>query len=93
LRLQAAGGHDPTVMKRIPAAEFKATCFELMDRMAQTGEPVEVTRRGKALVRLVPAAPRARGRRSIFGAARDSFTYLAPDEELLSIGAAWHGSR
>lgn len=93
LRLQAAGGHNRTVMKRIPAAEFKATCLELMDRVARTGEPVEVTRRGKPVVRLVPAVPSVRGRSSIFGAARESFTFLAPDEDLLSTGARWHASR
>lgn len=81
------------VMKRIAAGEFKATCLKLMDRVAETGEPIEVTKRGKPLVRLVPAAKTARGRRSIFGAARESLLYLAPSEELLSTGAKWNASR
>ncbi|GMV16790.1 MAG: hypothetical protein AMXMBFR56_50140 [Polyangiaceae bacterium] len=74
-------------MKKVAAAKFKATCLSLMDRVAQTGEPLEITKRGKVLVRLVPAS--ARGRTSIFGAARASILHLAPDEELFSTGATW----
>ena len=74
-------------MKKIAAAKFKATCLSLMDRVAETGEPLEVTKRGKALVRLVPAG--AQTPRPIFGAAKDSILYLAPDEELFSTGASW----
>ncbi len=78
-------------MKRIAAAEFKATCLKLMDRVAATGQPVEITKRGKPLVRLVAVAPDRP--RSIFGAARASMLYLAPDEELFSTGAAWNATR
>ena len=74
-------------MKKIAAAKFKATCLGLMDRVAETGEPLEVTKRGKALVRLVPAT--AHASRPIFGAAKDSILYLATDEELFSTGAVW----
>ncbi|HEY1697623.1 MAG TPA: type II toxin-antitoxin system Phd/YefM family antitoxin [Polyangiaceae bacterium] len=82
-------------MKTVPAGAFKATCLKLMDRVAETGEPLEVTKRGKPLVRLVPAEA-GRGaarRRTVFGAARDSILYLAPDEELLSTGARWDAQR
>jgi prevent-host-death family protein len=78
-------------MKKIAAAKFKATCLRLMDRVAETGEPLEVTKRGKALVRLVPA--RVQKPRPIFGAAKDSILYLAPDAELFSTGAIWDASR
>ena len=33
-------------MKRIAAGKFKATCLKLMDRVAATGEPVVITKRG-----------------------------------------------
>jgi prevent-host-death family protein len=33
-------------MQRVAAAKFKATCLKLMDRVAETGEPVEITKRG-----------------------------------------------
>lgn len=74
-------------MKRIAAAKFKATCLALMDRVAETGEPLEVTKRGKALVRLVPVTVQAP--KPIFGAAKDSMLYLAPDEELFAAEAVW----
>jgi prevent-host-death family protein len=79
-------------MKRIAATKFKATCLKLIDRVAQTGEPLEITKRGKSLVRLVPSAGvEIEGTpKSIFGAARASILYLAPDEELFRTGAIWH---
>ena len=76
-------------MRKIAAGRFKATCLKLMDHVAQTGEPIEITKRGKVLVRLVASAsepPPA----SIFGAAKKSILYLAPDEELFSTGATWN---
>lgn len=78
-------------MKKVAAAKFKATCLSLMERVAETGEPLEVTKRGKSLVVLVPAA--ARASRPIFGAARDSILYLAPDQDLFSTGAVWDAER
>jgi antitoxin (DNA-binding transcriptional repressor) of toxin-antitoxin stability system len=59
--------------------------------VAATGEPLEVTKRGAPLVRLVPA--NAPATRSIFGAAKDTILYLAPDDELLSTGAEWDANR
>jgi prevent-host-death family protein len=61
------------VKKRAPragvigATEFKARCLELMDHVAATGNPVVITKRGRAIVRLVPAQQRPR---SIVGALR-----------------------
>lgn len=63
-----------------------------MEHVAATGEPLEVTKRGKPLVRLIPATPREMPA-SIFGAAKGSILYLAPDEELLSTGADWDAGR
>jgi prevent-host-death family protein len=76
-------------MKKVAAGRFKATCLKLMDRVAATGEPIEVTKRGKAIVRLVPAGAEEEPRRSIFGAAKHRILYLAPDEELISTGEVW----
>jgi len=36
------------------AAEFKARCLEIMDRVAETGEPVIVTKRGRPVAQLAP---------------------------------------
>jgi prevent-host-death family protein len=48
-----------TTMKQIPAAEFKAQCLAVMDRVSRTGEPVVITKHGKPVVKLVPAENRA----------------------------------
>jgi len=43
---------------RVSAAEFKATCLELMDRVRETGGEYVVTKHGKPVAKLVPyAAP------------------------------------
>jgi prevent-host-death family protein len=80
-------------MRKVAAAQFKATCLKVMDRVAATGEPIEVTKRGKPLVRLVPAEAEGKTSRSIFGAAKHRILYLAPDEELFSTGEAWDAER
>jgi len=39
----------------IPAAEFKARCLSLIDRVRERGEPITITKRGRIVARLVPA--------------------------------------
>jgi prevent-host-death family protein len=39
----------------LPAAEFKAKCLALIDRVRQRGEPITITKRGRVVARLVPA--------------------------------------
>lgn len=46
------------VMKTIAAATFKATCLEVLDRVAATRQGVVVTKRGKAVARVVPLVDR-----------------------------------
>ena len=41
-------------MKRVPATEFKARCLELMDRVSEKRETYVITKRGKAVAKLVP---------------------------------------
>jgi prevent-host-death family protein len=43
-------------MKKIPAGQFKAKCLSIMDRVQKTGEPVLITKRGKPVAQLLPAA-------------------------------------
>jgi prevent-host-death family protein len=38
----------------VNATEFKAKCLALIDRVRETGEPITITKRGKAVARLVP---------------------------------------
>jgi len=41
---------------RLSASEFKAKCLALLDQVGAGGEPVTVTKRGKVVARLIPAA-------------------------------------
>ena len=42
-------------MKQMPAGAFKTQCLTVMKQVQATGEPVVVTKRGVALVKVVPA--------------------------------------
>ena len=56
-------------MAKVPATEFKARCLQLMDRVAETRTTYVITKRGKAVARLVPVE-RAPGE-PLFGRLRD----------------------
>jgi prevent-host-death family protein len=68
----------------ISAGKFKATCLKLMDRVAATGEPIVITKRGKPLAKLVPVREDKDHPRSGIGSMAGTILYLAPDEELYS---------
>jgi prevent-host-death family protein len=51
-------------MRTIKASEFKARCLKLMDEVAESGEPVVITKNGRPVARLVPVTPE---RRSLWG--------------------------
>jgi prevent-host-death family protein len=63
-------------MRTIPAGEFKATCLALLDEVAESGETIVVTKRGKPVARLTPLEPPP----SLVG----SVTYLVDDDELIA---------
>ena len=47
----------PSHAREVPAAEFKATCLELMNKVKATGAEYVITKHGKAVAKLVPCAP------------------------------------
>ena len=47
-------------MNRIKASEFKAKCLSLMDEVADTGEPLVITKNGKPVATLVPYGEKRR---------------------------------
>lgn len=47
-------------MNRIKASEFKAKCLSLMDEVAQTGEPLVITKNGTPVATLVPYGEKRR---------------------------------
>lgn len=69
---------------QVPAGKFKATCLRLMDRVAATGEPIVITKRGKPLARLVPFREEHPKRHSRYGSGKGTILFMAPDEELMA---------
>lgn len=73
-------------MRTIPAGRFKAQCLRLLDEVAETGETIVVTKRGKAVAKLEPIEEPP----SLVG----SVTFLVSDDELLEpILEAWDVER
>lgn len=69
--------------RTINASRFKAECLGLLDEVAETGQELVVTKRGRAVARVVPVeeAPSLRG----------SVRFLIDDEELIGpLGEAWN---
>jgi len=70
-------------MRSIPAARFKAQCLKLLDEVAETGETIVVTKRGKP-VATVAAIEEPRS-------LKGSVTYLVSDDELIApIDDVWN---
>jgi prevent-host-death family protein len=70
-------------MRTIPAGRFKAHCLRLLDEVAETGETIVVTKRGKAVAKVEPIEepPSLKG----------SVIYLVSDEELIApIDEVWN---
>lgn len=44
--------------KEITATQFKARCLRLLDEVAESGETLIVTKRGRPVARVEPPAPR-----------------------------------
>jgi prevent-host-death family protein len=51
-----------TGMDTMPISKFKATCLSALERVRRTGRPLRVTRFGKPIADVVPAAPEERRR-------------------------------
>ena len=75
----------PPTAPTVAAAEFKATCLELMDRVRETGIEYVVTKHGTPVARLVPyVAPEPR---NVFGSMKG--TVLKYERPFDPIDAEW----
>jgi prevent-host-death family protein len=63
-------------MRTIPATRFKAECLQLLDDVAESGETIIVTKRGRPVARLLSLAPPE----SLEG----SVTFLVDDDEFIA---------
>lgn len=77
---RGASGARPD-SRRIAAAEFKARCLELMDRVKETGVEYVITKHGTPVAKLVPVTERPQGR--LFGSMKGTvLAYDRPTEPL-----------
>jgi prevent-host-death family protein len=56
--------------RKINAAAFKAQCLKLIDEVAESGQPITVTKRGKAKVQIVAVREKPK---TLFGATKGTF--------------------
>jgi prevent-host-death family protein len=47
--------HGERLTQKIPAAQFKSQCLAVMDQVAESGQPVVVTKHGKPVVQIIRA--------------------------------------
>jgi prevent-host-death family protein len=66
-------------MREIKAGEFKAKCLKLLDEVAETGEGLIVTKRGRPVARVLPLI-----REPLLGALKGTVTIVDPDDDLSS---------
>jgi len=62
-------------MQEIAISEFKAKCLALLERVEKTKQPIRITRHGKPVAEVVPAAPMV-DRAALMGSMRDSIEIL-----------------
>ena len=62
-------------MEEISISEFKAKCLALLEQVRKTKKPIRITRHGKPVADVVPAAPTVE-RAALFGSMRNSIKIL-----------------
>ena len=67
------GGGGRAGVRTMKASEFKAKCLKLMDEVAETGEEIHITKRGRAVAKLTPLKRRPK---TLFGADRGRIEIL-----------------
>lgn len=72
-------------MRAVPAGQFKQTCLRLLDEVGTSGEPIVITKRGKAVAQLAPVKPERaedwRGAMSDRGKIRGDLVQPASDSD------------
>ena len=74
--------------QQISAAEFKATCLDLMDEVDRTGASIVVTKRGRPVAQLAPVRTRVR---SGFGLLKGRIVVRGDITEPIDV--AWDASK
>jgi prevent-host-death family protein len=64
---------EPAMDRKINAAAFKARCLALIDEVAASGDPITITKRGKAKVQIVAVREKPK---TLIGATKGTFKIL-----------------
>jgi prevent-host-death family protein len=75
-------------MRQLKASEFKARCLQVMDEVAETGEPVLITKNGRPVAQLGPVADRSR---SLIGLHRGGVELY--DDLIAPVSEPWEADR
>ena len=75
-------------MRTMKASEFKAKCLKLMDEVAESGEPLVITKNGRPIAQLSPISPK---RRSIWGLHKGQIEILG--DIISPIDVEWEADR
>lgn len=76
--------------RKINAAAFKARCLALIDEVAETGQPLTVTKRGKAKVQIVAVREKPK---TLIGALKGSFEIVGDISGPVFDGSDWDWER
>jgi prevent-host-death family protein len=75
------------MVRQLTATEAKATLLALLDAVA-AGDEVEITKHGRTVARLVPAA----GPRPLRGRLAGRARTVVPEDDVFSTGESWNAS-
>ncbi len=78
----AADRDKETGIRTIKASEFKARCLKLMDEVAESGEEIVITKRGRPVSRLAPYRKKPR---TLFGVDRERIEILGDIGEPIDV--------
>lgn len=78
--------------KQIGAAEFKAHCLRILNEVERSGEPVTITKRGRAVAEVKPVAEDASVEKkppAKFGFLKGSVTFLTEGDDFSPFDPNW----
>ena len=84
VRTPAARRGDDAASLRVPAAEFKAHCLSLLERVRQSRRPIIVTKHGRPVAKVVPLPTQPR---AILGFSKG--TVRIPGDIVAPTGERW----
>jgi prevent-host-death family protein len=82
--LESDDHYNDYMVRQVTATQAKARLLALLDQV-ETGESIEITRRGRLIARIVPAS----GAHSLRGRFTGVVISNADEEDLFSTGVEW----